>query len=83
MEENIYADISLIRVFVLMTHRDKILNVILAFRLTNLQVDINNLREKFSPGPGFEPGSSPLRAGTLTNWATQTIRWAKLEFFSY
>ena len=24
---------------------------------------INNLREKFSPGPGFEPGSPALRAG--------------------
>ena len=28
---------------------------------------INNLREKFSPGPEFEPGSPTLRAGTLTN----------------
>ena len=44
---------------------------------------INNLREKFSSGPGFEPGSPALHAGTLTNWATQTIHWAKLEFFSY
>ena len=24
---------------------------------------INNLREKFSPGPGIEPGSPALRAG--------------------
>ena len=27
---------------------------------------INNLREKFSPGPGFEPGSPALRAGAIT-----------------
>ena len=28
---------------------------------------IVNLRGKLSPGPGFEPGSPALRAGTLTN----------------
>ena len=27
----------------------------------------NNLRETFSSGPGFEPGSPALRAGALTN----------------
>ena len=27
---------------------------------------INNLREKFSPGPGIEPGSPALRAGAIT-----------------
>ena len=27
----------------------------------------NNLREKFSPGPGIEPGSPALRAGAITN----------------
>ena len=27
----------------------------------------NTLREKFSPGPGFEPGSPALRAGALTS----------------
>ena len=27
---------------------------------------INNLREKFSPGPGFEPRSPALHAGALT-----------------
>ena len=43
----------------------------------------NNLREKFSPAPGFEPGSPAISAGALTNWATQMILWAKLEFFSY
>ena len=26
-----------------------------------------DLREKFSPGPGFKPGSPALRAGALTN----------------
>ena len=26
----------------------------------------NNLREKFSPGPGIEPGSPALRAGAIT-----------------
>ena len=34
---------------------------------------INNSREKFSPGPGFEPGSPALRAGAITikleNWS--------------
>ena len=44
---------------------------------------INNLREKFSPWPGFKPGSPALCAGTLINWATQTIHWAKLEFFNF
>ena len=28
--------------------------------------DINNLREKFSLGPGFEPGSPALCAGAIT-----------------
>ena len=42
-----------------------------------------NLREKFSCGLVFELGSPALRAGALTNWATQMIRWDKLEFFSY
>ena len=28
---------------------------------------INNLREQFSPGPGFERGSPALRAGALIN----------------
>ena len=27
---------------------------------------INNLREKFSPGPGFKPGSPALCTGTIT-----------------
>ena len=27
---------------------------------------INNLREKFSPGPGIEPGSPALRTGAIT-----------------
>ena len=36
-----------------------------------------------SEKPGFEPGSPALRARALTNWATQTIHWANLEFFSY
>ena len=27
---------------------------------------INNLREKFSPEPGIEPGSPALRAGAIT-----------------
>ena len=44
---------------------------------------IYNLREKFSPGPEFEPGSPALWTGALTTWATQTIDWAKLDFFSY
>ena len=37
------------------------------------------LREKFSPGPGFEPGSPALHAGTLTNWATQTTKLTKWD----
>ena len=45
---------------------------------------IVNLREKFSPGPGFEAESPVLRALTLTNWATQTIEsWPRREFVSY
>ena len=28
--------------------------------------NINSLREKFSPGPGIEPGSPALRAGAIT-----------------
>ena len=43
----------------------------------------NSLREKLSPGPGFEPKSPVLRAGPLTNSVTQTNHWEKLEFFSY
>ena len=31
------------------------------------KVDFVNLREKFSPGPGFEPRSPALRPGALTN----------------
>ena len=41
--------------------------------ISKIHVNINNLREKFSPGPGFELGSPALCAGALTNWATQTI----------
>ena len=36
----------------------------LAFRIIIWQVDINNLREKFSPGPGFEPGYPALDSGS-------------------
>ena len=36
-------------------------------RTTERNSDINNLREKFSPGPGFEPGSPAQSAGALTN----------------
>ena len=43
----------------------------LAFRITIWQSYINNLREKFSPRPGFELGSPTLRAGALTNLAAQ------------
>ena len=48
-----------------------------------INIIIDNLRRKFSPGPGLEPDSPALRAAALTNWATQTIYWPKLEFFSY
>ena len=40
---------------------------------------VNNLREKFPPGPGFKPGSPALRAAAIT----LAIHWAKLEFSSY
>ena len=37
----------------------------------NLSLKLNiyfvNLKEKFSPGPGFESGSPALRAGALTD----------------
>ena len=36
---------------------------------------VNNLREKFSPGPGFEPGSPAVRAGAITTKPPQTIHW--------
>ena len=48
--------------------------------LPKLNLELLMIREKFSPGPGFEPGSLALRAGALINRATQTIQWAKLEF---
>ena len=35
---------------------------------------IVNLREKFSPGLESEPGFSVLRAGDLTNWATERVK---------
>ena len=38
-----------------------------------------NLREIFSPGPGFEPASPALRA---SDCATQTNQWAKRELIS-
>ena len=31
---------------------------------------LNSLREKFLPGPGFEPGSPALHAGALTKWGS-------------
>ena len=37
-----------------------------------------NLREKFSPGPGFEPGSPALRTGASTNRAIQILWVAQL-----
>ena len=52
-------------------------------RITLWQVCVVNLGEKFSPGPQLEPEPPALRTNTLTNWATQTIHLAKLEFFSY
>ena len=39
----------------------------------------NNLRDKFSPGPGFEPASLGLHAGMLTDCTAQTNHWAKPE----
>ena len=30
-----------------------------------MTIYFNNLREKFSPGPGIEPGSPALRAGAI------------------
>jgi len=32
-----------------------------------LNINFANLRDKFSSGPGFEPGSPALRADALTN----------------
>ena len=40
---------------------------------------IVNLTEKLSSVPEYKPGSPALRAGALTNWATQTSHWAKLS----
>ena len=37
------------------------------YLLTTSLYDDVNLREKFSLGPGFEPGSPALRVGALTN----------------
>ena len=46
-------------------------NVILTFIITISQIDINNLREKFSPGQGLEPG-----------WRPGFECWPRREFFS-
>ena len=49
--------------------------IYLVFRITIWQVDINNLREKFSPEPGFEPGSPALRAGAITTKPPRRSTW--------
>ena len=36
------------------------------FQNNHLTGQYYNLREKFSPGPGFEPGSPALHAGVIT-----------------
>ena len=41
--------------------------VILIFIFLITCIHFVNLREKFSPGPGFEPGSPALHADALTN----------------
>ena len=47
-----------------------LMHTISIYQTKNLQFiqqnNINNLREKFSPGPGIEPGSPALRAGAIT-----------------
>ena len=40
------------------------------------------LREKFSPGLGFEPGFPAVGTLALTTCTTQTKHWAKTELFS-
>ena len=53
-----------------------------------IQIHINNLREKFPPEPGFEPGSPALRSGAqLVRAQTRKAcacfeSWSKREFFS-
>ena len=66
-------------------HAIFVLWILIIVQLSNVRTKkcIVYLREKFSPRPGFEPESPALRPGTLTNSATQTLHWAKLEFFSY
>ena len=49
---------------------------------SRLLVDVEFEREKFSPGPGLEPGSLAFRANALTNWAIQDKYQSKIELIS-
>ena len=40
-------------------------------------------REKFYPGPGFEPGPLAFRANSLTNWAIQDMYRTTIELISW
>ena len=48
-----------------------------------LYIYINNLREKFSPGLGFEPGSPALRAGALPAGPHRRTPGPSYKMFSY
>ena len=56
--------------------------IILAFKITIWQVDINNLREKFSPGPGFEPGSPGSNPGPGENFTLKLLIYLTGSFVS-
>ena len=49
-------------------YTNRLIQVVNKVKATSRKItQINNLKEKFSPGPGFEPGSPALLAGALTN----------------
>ena len=79
MEENTYVGITLIGGFYV---NDTYIGKFwwkFSFQNNHLAGPVQLLlREKFSPGPGFEPGSPAVRTGALINWASQTIHWVKL-----
>ena len=67
MVEKTYVGITLSRGFYVNGTYKQVLMKILLAKQPSGRLYINNLRGKFPPGPGFEPGSPALHAGALTN----------------
>ena len=55
------------------------INENLAFRISGRSY-ISNLTEKFSPGPGFEPGSPALRDGAIITKLPKRSKLKRGEF---